>query len=124
MLEASVKWKGRTDGLRAFAGMVAKPAIAISIAYCVLSNISFQFAADGSFSMSRAEEVGLVTMDYAQQHATEAVLFKRIGPALFEYRIKRPLLGYAGIPWLVARRTDIDLAHRCENHPGCKLEAE
>ncbi|WP_143749289.1 hypothetical protein [Caballeronia arvi] len=119
-----MKWKVRTDGLLAYAGMVAKPVIAISIAYCVLSNISFQFAADGSFSMRRAEEVGLVTLDYAQQHATDAVLFKRVGPELFEYRIKRPLLGYAGIPWLVARRTDIDLAHRCENRPGCKLEED
>ncbi|KXV09499.1 hypothetical protein CR51_10090 [Caballeronia megalochromosomata] len=76
--------------------------------------------------MSGAKELGLVTADYAEQHTTDAVLFKQVGPALFEYRVKRPLVGYAGIPWLVARRTEIDLAHRCASigRDGCKLEAE
>ena len=124
MLEASLRSNGRI-GLRIYAGMVAKPAIAISIVYCALSNISFQTAADGSFSMNRASEVGLVSVQYAEQHATDAVLFKRVGPTLFEYRVRRPLVGYAGIPWLVARRTEIDLARHCEDlgHEGCTLDA-
>ncbi|SAL71695.1 hypothetical protein AWB74_04243 [Caballeronia arvi] len=124
MLEASLRSNGRI-GLRIYADMVAKPAIAISIVYCALSNISFQTAADGSFSMSRASEVGLVSVHYAEQHATDAVLFKRVGPTLFEYRVRRPLVGYAGIPWLVARRTEIDLARHCEDlsHEGCTLDA-
>ncbi|AQH01380.1 hypothetical protein A9R05_21345 [Burkholderia sp. KK1] len=99
--------------------MVAKPVLAITLGYCALSNLSFQSAADGSFSMARAKEVGLVTADYATEHASDTVLFKRIGPTLFEYRVRRPVVGYAGIPWLIARRTDIDLAQHCENLPGC-----
>ena len=126
MLDASVRWNRGTGGLRAYAGLVAKPVIAISIGYCALSNISFQSAADGSFSMSGAKRLGLVTTDYAKRHPNDSVLFKQIGPALFEYRVKRPLVGYAGIPWLVARRTEIDLARRCASigREECKLEAD
>jgi hypothetical protein len=116
----------RQGSVRAYAGVVAKPIIAISIAYCVLSNISFQSSSDGTLAMSRAAEIGLVTEDYAEHHATDVVLFKHVGPELFEYRVKRPVVSYAGIPWLVARRTTIDLLSRCEaiGRDGCNLRAD
>ncbi|WP_143749538.1 hypothetical protein [Caballeronia arvi] len=88
--------------------------VAISIGYCALSNISFQSSYDGSFSMPRAAELGLVSVIYAAQHPNDAVLFERVGHELFEYRVKRPIIGYAGIPWLVAHRTNLDLADKCE----------
>lgn len=124
MLITSLKPERRAGGGRAYIGMVAKPVFVISIAYCALSNLSFQSAADGSLPMSRAKEIGLVTSDYAERHATDAVLFKRVGPTLYEYRVKQPLVGYSGIPWLVSRRTSIDLADHCESAvvEGCKLE--
>lgn len=116
----------RRGSLRAYIGVVAKPIAIISVGYCILSNISFQSSFDGSLTMPRAAEVGLVTETYAQHHAAEVVLFKRVGPELFEYRVKRPILGYAGIPWLVAHRTDIDLTGLCEGRrrQGCRLQAE
>ncbi|SAL00334.1 hypothetical protein AWB78_05933 [Caballeronia calidae] len=116
----------RRGSLRTYVGVVAKPIAIISIGYCILSNISFRSSFDGSLSMSLAAETGLVTETYAQQHATDVVLFKRVGPELFEYRVKRPIVGYAGIPWLVAHRTNIDLTERCEGHHphGCRLQAE
>jgi hypothetical protein len=55
-------------------------------------------SADGSFQMSGAWQVGLVSGEYALDHATDAVLFKQVGPKMFEFRVKRPILGYAGIP--------------------------
>ena len=123
MLGISV-WSERRAGLWAYLGIVAKPVVIISVGYCALSNFSFESAADGSLSMNRAAEVGLVSVNYAKQHAEDAVLFKRVGPTLFEYRVKHPLVGYAGIPWLVSRRTSIDLANHCESigTEGCKLE--
>jgi hypothetical protein len=76
--------------------------------------------------MHRAAQMGLVSEEYADQHAADRVLFKHVGPDLFEYRVKRPILSYAGIPWLVARRTNIDLVSRCEElgHEACSLRAE
>ncbi|SAK95290.1 hypothetical protein AWB81_05262 [Caballeronia arationis] len=116
----------RQGSVRAYAGVVAKPIVAISVAYCVLSNISFQSSSDGSLAMHRAAQMGLVSEEYADQHAADRVLFKHVGPDLFEYRVKRPILSYAGIPWLVARRTNIDLVSRCEElgHEACSLRAE
>jgi hypothetical protein len=112
--------------VRAYAGVVAKPLILISVGYCVLSNISFQSSCDGSLTMHSAANAGLVTEGYAVQHAEDVVLFKRVGPQFFEYRIKRPILGYAGIPWLVARRTNIDLLDQCQalGNSGCKVHAD
>jgi hypothetical protein len=103
-----------------------KTMVVISIGYCFLSSISFQFAADGSFSMRRAEEAGLVTAEYAEQHPSDVVLFKRVGAGLFEYRVRRPILGYAGVPWLIAHRTNIDLVRYCEHvsNEGCTLETD
>ena len=123
MLGISVWSERRAAGFRAYLGTVAKPIVIISIGYCALSSISFESAADGSLSMTRAEEVGLVTLDYAERHANDAVLFKRVGPELFEYRVKHPLFGYASIPWLVSRRTSIDLADHCRSIglKGCSL---
>jgi len=107
--------------VRAYVAVISKPIVIISVGYCVLSNISFQSSFDGALSMPRAFDAGLVTKGYAQNHAAEVVLFKRIGPRLFEYRVKHPLLRYAGIPWLIARRTNVDLATRCEGSTtdGC-----
>ncbi|SAL28572.1 hypothetical protein [Caballeronia telluris] len=116
----------RQGSVRAYVGVVAKPIIAISVTYCVLSNISFQSSSDGSLAMHRAAEMGLVSEEYAEQHATDRVLFKHVGPELYEYRVKRAVVSYAGIPWLVARRTNIDLVGRCEEfgQEGCSLRAE
>lgn len=116
--------KGR-GSLRAYAGVVVKPIAVISVFYCILSNISFQSSSDGSLPMPQAAAAGLVTRTYAQQHAADVVLFKRVGPKLFEYRVKRPILGYAGIPWLIAHRTNIDLTEHCEdrNIEKCRLQA-
>jgi hypothetical protein len=92
---------------------VAKPVVAISIGYCALSNISFQSSHDGSFSMPHAAELGMVSARYATQHPNDPVLFKRVGHDLYEYRVKRPIIGYAGIPWLVTHRTKLDLVDKC-----------
>lgn len=123
---ALISKRQRRGSLRAYAGVVAKPIAIISVGYCILSNISFQSSFDGSLSMPRAAAAGLVTATYAQQHAADVVLFKRVGPELFEYRVKRPIVGYAGIPWLVAHRTNIDLTGLCEgrHRQGCRLQAE
>jgi hypothetical protein len=64
--------------------------------------------------MHRAAVAGLVDETYAQLHAADAVLFKRVGPDQYEYRVKRSILGYAGIPWLVARRTNVKLIDHCQ----------
>lgn len=76
--------------------------------------------------MRLAAADGLVTEKYALQHAEDIVLFKRVGPRLFEYRIKEPILVYAGIPWLVARRTNIDLLELCRKAgiAGCKVHTD
>jgi hypothetical protein len=73
--------------------------------------------------MAQAAAVGLVTTAYAKHHTADVVLFKQVGPHLFEYRAKRPVVGYAGIPWLVTRRTNIDLIESCElgKSEGCTL---
>ena len=118
MLVVALISRRRRETVHAYARTIAKPIVVIAIGYCVLSNVSFQFFADGSLSMRQAEEAGLVTMQYAERHASEVVLFKRVGPKLFEYRVSRPLLGYAGIPWLIAHRTTVDLVRRCESSKG------
>ena len=68
----------------------------------------------------------MVTEGYAVQHAEDAVLFKRVGPQFAEYRIKRPILGYAGITWLVARCTNIDLIDQSQalGNSGCKVHTD
>lgn len=110
---ALISQRQGTRSARVLAWVVAKPVVAISIGYCALSNISFQSSSDGAFSMPRAAELGLVSAAYAAQHPNDAVLFERVGHELFEYRVKRPIIGYAGIPWLVARRTNLDLVDKC-----------
>jgi hypothetical protein len=97
----------------AYGLMVEKPALVIAVTYCVLSNLNFQASFDGSLSMYRAAEMGLVSKDFASRHPTDLVLFKHVGPDVFEYRVRRPLLGYAGIPWLVVHRTAADLIALC-----------
>ena len=104
-----------------FGWMVGRPAFAIALAYCVFSHLSFQWSFDGSLSMSRAAQLTLVSADFAARHPTKRVLFERVGPGVFEYRVPSPLVGYAGIPWLVARHTTIDLRRSCHAEPaGCK----
>jgi hypothetical protein len=106
-----------------YAKMVSKPVVVISIGYCVLSSVCFQLSADGSLQMSGARQVGLVSGQYALDHATDAVLFKQVGPKMFEFRVKHPILGYAGVPWLSAHRTNIDLLSHCQKraNDGCTL---
>jgi hypothetical protein len=110
---ALISQRQGTRSARVLASVVAKPVVVISIGYCALSNISFQSSYDGSISMPRAAELGLVSAAHAAQHPNDAVLFERVGHELFEYRVKRPIIGYAGIPWLVARRTNLDLTDKC-----------
>ena len=116
----------RTESVRQYAKVVAKPIVIISIGYCVLSSACFQLSADGALDIRGAQQAGLVTEDYALRHETDAVLFKQVGPRMFEFRVKRPILGYAGIPWLISHRTDIDLVHQCEKlaNDGCTLRAD
>jgi len=113
-----------TRRICAYSWLVGKPALIISVAYCVLSNLAFESSFDGSLSMPRAAQVGLVSVRFAIRHASDVVLFKRIGPSMFEYRVRRPLVAYSGIPWLVAHHTKLDLLAICNAtaKAGCKLQ--
>jgi len=110
----------------AYSWLVGKPALVIAVAYCVLSNLSFESSFDGSLSMSRATQLGLVSVRFAIHHASDVVLFKRVGPGMFEYRVRRPLVAYSGIPWLVAHHTGLDLLAICNTtgKAGCKLQPD
>ncbi|MBC8738496.1 hypothetical protein F6X40_17115 [Paraburkholderia sp. UCT31] len=112
--------------VRVYVLTVLKPALVIAVIYCVLSSMAFQSSFDGSFLMYRAAQLGLVNSTYAAQHETDVVLFKQVGPATFEYRVRQPIFGYAGIPWLVVHRTTIDLDRLCDapGATGCELARE
>ncbi len=109
--------------VRTYLVTICRPALVLVIAYCFLSSLSFQSSFDGAFSCFRAAELGLVSKQFAASHASDRVLFKHIGHNLYEYRVRRPLLDYAGVPWLVAHQTNRDLAALCDA-PGCKLARE
>ncbi|SAK91746.1 hypothetical protein AWB78_04955 [Caballeronia calidae] len=76
--------------------------------------------------MRGAQQTGLVTGEYAVGHATDAVLFKQVGPKMFEFRVRRPILRYAGVPWFIAHRTNIDLLRHCQKlaKDGCTLQTD
>ncbi|MGF6634094.1 hypothetical protein [Paraburkholderia sp. MM6662-R1] len=113
-----------TRRICAYSWLVGKPVLVIAVAYCVLSNLAFEYSFDGSLSMPRAAQLGLVSVRFAIRHASDVVLFKRIGPGMFEYRVRRPLVAYSGIPWLVAHHTGLDLLAICNvtGKGGCKIQ--
>ena len=86
----------------------------------------FQFSADGSFLMYRAGQLGLVSDAWAKDHLLDIVYFKKLPDGSWEYRVARPLVGYALIPGLVAKRTTKNLGALCQTpdangNKGCLL---
>ncbi|MBA9846744.1 hypothetical protein [Ralstonia pickettii] len=106
--------------------LIVMGVIFAAAAYFLGTSYLFQIGADGSFLMYRAAQLGLVPDKWAKEHLLDVVYFKQISDGTWEYRVPRPLVGYAYLPGVVAQRTTKDLGALCgapdpNGMRGCQL---
>ncbi|MGF6786965.1 hypothetical protein [Paraburkholderia sp. 35.1] len=82
--------------------------------YLGATNLVFLEHDRGSFLMYRAGQLGLVSAQYAADHPLCIVRFTQRSNGEWEYRVHRPLLGYAAIPGLVSHHTRQNLGRLCD----------
>ncbi|MBA9859511.1 hypothetical protein [Ralstonia insidiosa] len=95
--------------------LVAAGVVFALTAFLLGTSYLFQIGADGSFLMYRAGQHGLVSDAWAKDHLLDVVYFKQLSDGTWEYRVPRPVIGYAYVPGLVAKHTSKDLGALCES---------
>ncbi|MBN3761356.1 hypothetical protein G3O01_11070 [Burkholderia sp. Ac-20365] len=100
-------------------------AIVMAACYCVVTNLLFLQSYTGSFLMYRAGQLGLVSQEYANRHLLDIVMYRQTGDGKWEFRVPRPVIGYAAIPGLIAHKTERNLQDLCltpdaNGNRGCK----